>query len=143
MIRELEHPRRFEITTRRLLLVFSVLLVLGAMSPALARDIVDMTGRKVSVPDRVHRVFFRITSRHVPGLRHRSRCHNRSELPSVREREEIHAKGYQSLPSSGGMVGQGRNINQEVLLAFRPDVIVIWSGPHPAVTKTYEQIFAR
>ncbi len=130
--------------SRLLVLIMPFLsLALAGISPASARDLLDMTDRRVVVPDRVDRVFsvsppgtyliYALDPGVIAGL----------NFPLFESEKRYMAKSYQALPVIGGMVGQGRNINQEVLLASRPDVIVIWTGPNAAVIRNYEEIFAR
>lgn len=117
--------------------------VLAGMSPASAGEITDMTGRKVVVPDTINRVFavsppgtyllYALDPSVIIGL----------NFPLWESEKRYTAKSYQTLPVIGGMVGQGRNINQEVLLAAKPDVIVIWAGRVSAVARNYEEMFAR
>lgn len=118
-------------------------LALAGLSPASARDITDMTGRRVVVPERINCVFaesppgtyliYAIDPSVIAGL----------NFPLWESEKRYMAKSYQALPVIGGMVGQGRNINQEVLLASRPDVIVMWASRNSAFTKNYEEIFTR
>ncbi|MFA5354274.1 MAG: ABC transporter substrate-binding protein, partial [Thermodesulfovibrionales bacterium] len=123
-----------------LLLSWTIFL---SVSQAEAREIADMTGRLVVVPDRISRVFatsppgtyllYAIDPSVIAGL----------NFPLWENEKKYTVKRLQNLPVIGGVVGQGRSINQEVLLSVRPDLIIIWSWKDTALNKQYEDIFTR
>ena len=112
-------------------------------SPAWAREIVDMRGRQVRIPDRIDKVFatsppgtylvYAIDPALVAGL----------NFPLWGSEKRYTVQSYQRLPVIGGTVGMGRELNQEVLLKVKPDLIVIWDWGETAVTAEYEAIFRR
>ena len=120
-----------------------IFLILAGISPAEAREITDMTGRTVVIPENIDRVFavsppgtylvYAIDPTPLIGL----------NFPLLENEKSYTVKSFHTLPVIGGLVGQGRNMNQEVLLLSAPDVIVIWMAPDIAVNKYYEDIFTR
>lgn len=120
-----------------------IFLFTAIVSHASAREVTDMTGRRIVVPDKIDRAFavsppgtyliYAVDHSVIAGL----------NFPLRESEKRYMAKSCRTLPVIGGMVGQGRNINQEVLLASRPDVIVIWAGSNRAVAKNYEEMFTR
>jgi iron complex transport system substrate-binding protein len=123
--------------------IVGVLLILLAARASAAREIVDMRGRHVQIPDRIDKVFatsppgtyliYAIDPTLMVGL----------NFPLWNDEKKYTAKHLQSLPVIGGMVGTGRTINQEVLLRVHPDVIVIWDFGDTAVDTEYEDMFRR
>jgi iron complex transport system substrate-binding protein len=129
---------------RRLLTAGLSILFLGALtSRALAREIEDMRGRKVTVPDRIEKVFatsppgtylvYAIDPQLLVGL----------NFPLWDTEREYTVPRLQSLPVIGGTVGMGRTINQEILLKAKPDVIIAWDWNDTALNAEYEAIFRR
>ena len=122
------------------------LLALLVLSPstARARELVDMIGRRVSVPDRVERVaalsppatylVYAFDPGLLVGL----------NFPLREDEKRFTTEAYRSLPVLGGMVGNGRNINLEVLLASRPDVVLLWTRgkANDAINEQYERLLA-
>ena len=117
--------------------------LLATPSGAGAREIVDMRGRRVEVPERINKVFatsppgtyliYAIDPALMVGL----------NFPLWNDEKKYTAKHLQTLPVIGGMVGTGRAINQEVLLRVHPDVIVIWDMGESAMASEYEAMFRR
>jgi iron complex transport system substrate-binding protein len=129
---------------RRLLATTGALLLLAGFSPGVsARDFVDARGRKVTVPDRIEKVFatsppgthlvYALDPQLLVGL----------NFPLWDNEKKFTAPRLQTLPVIGGVVGMGRTINQEVLLKASPDVIVVWDWKESAVNAEYEAIFRR
>ncbi len=121
---------------------FAVLLA-GSAQRAGAREVEDMHGRKVVVPERIERVFatslpatylvYAIDPQLVAGLNSPQReGERRYTVPHMR-----------SIPVIGGVSGMGRMINQEVLLAAKPDVIVVWDFNETVMLGEYEAVFRR
>lgn len=95
------------------------------------REIVDMAGRKVTVPDKITRVFgsappstyavYAIDPSLVVGL-------NFSPAKGSNEASGLLDKKFVSLPVVGGLQGGIQGINRESLLAVRPEVILAWKN---------------
>ncbi|MSM39899.1 MAG: ABC transporter substrate-binding protein [Geobacter sp.] len=109
------------------LLFLTVLFVVTSLSASQGREIVDMTGRRVTVPDTVRRVYsgsppatyllYAIDPRLLAGI-------NFNVKP---EERRLLRPEFSRLPVAGAGIGQGRNINLEALLALKPDVVVMWA----------------
>lgn len=115
-----------------------VLAVVGGMcalvftGPAGAREIRDMMGRTVVVPDSIKRVYvpspygsylmYSIDPSMLVGL---SLSHG--------EDGRYLPKSVQGLPVIGGLTGQGAQSNLEVVLKAKPDMVIMWSATRSAV----------
>lgn len=127
-------------TTLRLTLLL-VLALLLSVPAAQARIITDMTGRKVQVPERITRVYassppatyllYALDPTLIVGLN--------SPLNQA-EKRFLHP-GFRSLPVIGSSVGQGKNLNTELLLKAKPDIVLVWAWPQPEINARFEQIF--
>jgi len=126
------------------LFVLCFVLFLAALSArALARDVEDARGRKVTLPDRVEKVFatsppgtylvYAIDPQLLVGL----------NFPLWDTERKYTVPRLQTLPVIGGTVGMGRTINQEILLRAKPDVIVAWDWNETAINAEYEAVFRR
>lgn len=111
-------------------------------SGAIAKQITDMTGRRVTVPETVNRVcctsppttymVYAMDPGLLAGLNYRFTKHEKTYLDP----------GMEDLPVVGGWFGQGRTPNLETLLNVRPDVIIAWYYTDSASNKKIEQILA-
>jgi iron complex transport system substrate-binding protein len=111
--------------------------------PALGRDITDMDGRKAKIPDRINKVFatsppgtylvYALNPEAVAGL----------NFPLWDNEKKYTVPSYHNLPVIGGLVGNGRAINQEVLLQVKPDVAVVWGWKDQAIHQPYAAMFQR
>lgn len=117
---------------RKLLLITSVLMLGLAISqgPASARRITDMTGRKVTVPDTITRVYAT-----APPATYLVYAVARDMLVGLNTPYRKTGGRYldprlKTLPVLGGWFGQGRMANLESLMRARPDVVVAfrWLG---------------
>jgi iron complex transport system substrate-binding protein len=129
---------------RRLLTgALALLLVAGFSANALGTEIQDMRGRKVTLPERIEKVFatsppgtylvYAIDPQLLVGL----------NFPLWDNEKKYTVPRLQTLPVIGGTVGMGRTINQEVLLKAKPDVIVVWDWNDTGINAEYETIFRR
>lgn len=129
-------------------LAFALPCLLGLSSaaltaPAQAREVEDMRGRKVTIPDRIDKVFatsppgtylvYAIDPHLLVGL----------NFPLWESEKKLTHPHLRTLPVIGGTVGMGRTINQEILLGAKPDVILIWDWNETAIQAEYEAIFRR
>lgn len=129
-------------TERRNLLCSLLTLALLALPlTGNAREIIDMTGRTVQVPDRITRVYassppatyllYALDPALIVGLNSPLNASEKRFLkPAVR-----------SLPVIGSSVGQGKNLNTELLLKARPDIVLVWAWQQPQINARFEQIF--
>jgi iron complex transport system substrate-binding protein len=124
-------------------LVVLVLISLG--SRAESRTITDMSGRKVSIPDRIEKavalsppatyMLYTIAPDTLAGL----------NFP-LWENEKIYTvERFKKIPVFGGLVGEGRALNLEVLLKIKPDVAFLWErgNSFTAINSEYERVFRK
>lgn len=127
------------ISSIRAKVFFLVACTLLCATHVQGRQIVDMIGRKVSVPDVIRRVYgssppatdmiYAIDPGLIVGL-------NTPIQPNA-ARFLVPAMGR--LPVLGGWFGQGRKPNLEALLDVRPDVMVVWVWEDLAMNETIER----
>ena len=108
-------------------------------SPAEARQIVDMFGRNVTVPDKIQRVYgtspiatymvYSLNPDLVAGL---------NTDPSPAAKPYLRPE-YFSQPVIGGWFGQGKVSNLEVLLQVKPDIILICTWTRSAINEKIEK----
>jgi iron complex transport system substrate-binding protein len=124
------------------LIIFIALFCFFLTSTADARMITDMAGRKVTIPDRIEKsvglsppityLLYTIEPTIVVGL----------NFPLLENEKIYTVEQFKKLPVIGGMVGEGRNLNLEVLLKIKPDVAFLWErsgGETSAINKEYER----
>ncbi len=125
----------------------AILLCLAAWlaaAPVFGREIVDMSGRNVTIPDTVGKVvgmsppatylLYAIAPEVVAGL----------NFPLWDDEKKYTLGNYRKLPVVGGMIGQGRTINREVLLAVAPDFVLHWAGrKNSAAGRKFEEQLAQ
>jgi iron complex transport system substrate-binding protein len=105
----------------------SFLLLLLATLPLQAREVVDMVGNEVTIPDTITKV----VAVSPPGtyllyaIDHHLLAGINSPLWSSEKKYTI--PEYRQLPVIGGLAGQGRTLNREVLLQVKPDFIIHWA----------------
>jgi len=111
---------------RRFCFTLAALLLMGS---AQAREIVDMTGRKVQAPERIERVFGSAPPLNV--LLHALAPEQMIGLsfPLPAEAKRYFPPRLQSLPVVGGIFGMGQQMNPETVLTLRPDIALAWKSP--------------
>ena len=108
-----------------------VLLCLFLLISVNAREIIDMGGKKVQIPDTITKVFgtsppstymiYTIDSSLIVGLNfNHARGNNESS-------NMLDAK-FMALPIVGGLQGGGNSMNRETLLSLHPDVVFLWNN---------------
>ncbi|MGI6656766.1 MAG: ABC transporter substrate-binding protein [Desulfobulbus sp.] len=127
--------RIFDRVDRAMLGTMLLLLVLAL--PAQAREIIDMSGRTVTVPETITKVvavsppgtylIYAIDPNLLAGL----------NFPLWNSEKRYTVPGYHRLPVIGGMAGQGRTLNREVLLQVKPDLILYWPWKSDAVNQQF------
>jgi len=119
-------PRRDLKVKLRLILV--LFLLLGLAPAAFGREIVDMAGRKVTVPETIHRLYvpspfgaymmYALAPDMMTGLVFEPREGEGKYLPAK----------LKGLPVLGVMMmGMGMMANPETILKSKPEVLVIWN----------------
>ena len=107
-------------------LILTFFIVLTSFTCIQAREITDMFGRRVTVPDTIRRVFTG-----SPPATYMLYALDPSLLVGINFSVSDEDKRYlrpefTKLPVAGGVFGQGKNINMEALLALKPDVVLMW-----------------
>ncbi|MBN1545170.1 MAG: ABC transporter substrate-binding protein [Syntrophaceae bacterium] len=106
--------------------------------PVEAREIVDMSGRKVAVPDRIQKVYstsppatymlYALDPSLLGGL----------NTPLKETEKRYLAPEIHSLPVLGGYFGQGQVANTEMILKAKPDVVIMWASHESALNRKME-----
>jgi iron complex transport system substrate-binding protein len=120
--------------------VFCFLALSAVLSgPAHGREIVDMAGRRVSVPDTITKVYgasppvtyliYAMDPGLIAGLNH----------PFTPQEAKYLRPEVKNLPVIGGWFGQGRVPNQETLMQIKPDVMIAWTWGMSAANDKVEQ----
>lgn len=122
----------------RVICALAFLLILSPL--AFAREITDMTGRKVTVPDKVTKVFgsappityliYAIDPNLLAGL----------NLPLAKVDQPYLNPVVHQLPVLGGWHGQGRTPNIEMLLNVKPDMTLLWANGYFDLEKHIEAL---
>jgi iron complex transport system substrate-binding protein len=122
---------------RYTVVAFSLLILMA--SPVLAREITDMIGRRVTVPEKIGKVValsppgtylvYAIDPSLLAGL----------NFPLWQNEKRYTTESFRRLPVIGGMVGEGRNLNMEVLLKVKPDVAIFWSFGDNSLNREFER----
>lgn len=124
-------------------IVFLLFLALLMPVHAQGKEIVDMAGRKVWVPENITKIYgasppatyllYAVAPTLIAGLNYPFNPVERRYLrPDV-----------SSLPVIGGWFGQGRTPNQETLLKVKPDVMLVWMWKGAAANEKIEQVAGR
>lgn len=119
-------------------ILWVLLCVLPLSVPVHARDIIDMSGRQVTIPDTISKVvaasppgtylLYAIEPNIIGGL----------NFPVWENEKKYTIPNYAKLPVIGGMYGQSRTMNREVLLQIHPDFIVYWAWKDDAITRRFQ-----
>lgn len=119
-----------------LVLLFALCLLTAAL-PVQGRVITDMSGRQVSLPDTITKVvgvsppatylLYAIDPNLLAGL----------NFPLYESEKKYTVPAYRNLPVIGGMAGQGRTLNPEVLLQVKPDLLLYWTWRDDATNRKF------
>ena len=111
--------------------IFISFLVFSALFAAVphelrAREITDMYKRKVNVPDKITRVY--TISSSVMYMLYSLDPDLLIGVPrKIAEKQSVFfKKSFLALPELGGSSGTGMNLNMELLLKMKPDVLILW-----------------
>ncbi|NVN89086.1 MAG: ABC transporter substrate-binding protein [Desulfuromonadales bacterium] len=125
--------------------VLIALLLVSLCSSAYSRTITDMSGRKVSIPDRIEKavalsppatyMLYTIAPEMLAGL----------NFPLQGDEKIYTVERFKKIPVFGGLVGEGRTLNLEVLLKIKPDVAFLWerSNSFNAINSEYERVLRK
>jgi iron complex transport system substrate-binding protein len=122
-------------------LTLALMLLLAPLN-AQTREIVDMSGRTVTIPDTVTKVaavsppgtylLYAIDPTLLAGL----------NFPLWDSEKKYTVPAYRQLPVIGGMAGQGRTLNREVLLQVKPDFMIHWAWKEDAANDKFLESMA-
>lgn len=108
-----------------------VLLCLFLLISVNAREIIDMGGKKVQIPDTITKVFgtsppstymiYTIDASLIVGL-------NFNHARGNNESSNMLDARFMALPIVGGLQGGGNSMNRETLLSLHPDVVFLWNN---------------
>lgn len=103
------------------------LIFLIATGEVVAKEIIDMTGRKVEIPQNPKKVYapspygsYALYAMDPSILAGWIFDINKNDYPCLH-------KKMKTLPTIGRVFGAGQSANMEILLASRPDLILMWS----------------
>jgi iron complex transport system substrate-binding protein len=115
----------------------SLLCALLFVSTLHAREITDMSGRQLSIADTITKVVavsppatylvYAIDPSLLAGL----------NFPLWASEKKYTVPGYRKLPVIGGVAGQGRAMNREMLFKVHPDLILHWSWRDDATNNKF------
>jgi iron complex transport system substrate-binding protein len=123
--------------------LLSILLLLFALlsQPAQGRELTDMNGRKVTIPDTISRVvgvsppatylLYAIDPTLIGGAN-----------TSAAEKKFM-VEAFTKLPVIGGFFGQSKTLNQEILLQIKPDFVVYGAWRENATMQYFESTMAQ
>jgi iron complex transport system substrate-binding protein len=123
--------------------LLAVLLLLLLQTSAAAREIIDMAGNRVQLPEHISRVvgvsppctylLYAIDPSLIAGLHSSPSANEKSFMPA----------SFTRLPIIGGFFGQGHTINKEVLLGVHPDFMLYSAWKNPRSAQKYHGIMAQ
>jgi len=131
----------FALFKRSIICIITVTLAALFPMSASARELIDMYGKKVVVPNKINRVFsispsvtyllYAVDPSLIAGI---------NRPPTDSEKTYLR-KSYQDLPVLGGAFGNGLNLSLELVLKLKPDVLVIWGGDGAYDKKMEEKLY--
>ncbi|HVN98128.1 MAG TPA: ABC transporter substrate-binding protein [Syntrophorhabdaceae bacterium] len=121
------------------LIIALLVPALTSLSTANAREVVDMAGRTVTLPDSIGKVYapspygsfimYSVDPSMLPGL----------NLSIKDEDKKYFPKEVANLPVIGSLGGQGQAANVEILLKAKPDLLIMWSANKSAINERSEE----
>jgi iron complex transport system substrate-binding protein len=122
-------------------LAVQVVIVIALFaSPVHARELLDMTGKTVSVPNKIGKVFSG-----SPSLTYMIYAIDPDLLSGLNVRLKEEDRKYLNnkinvLPVLGGFFGQGNIANLEMVLKTDPDLIILWADQDSALSNETERL---
>lgn len=104
-----------------------LLVTVLCAAEAQARVITDMTGRKVTVPDTIRRVFTGSPPATLMLYALDPALLVGGNFNVTEEEKRFLRPEFTRLTVVGGIFGQGKSVNMELLLGLKPDVVIMWS----------------
>lgn len=128
---------------RPAVLLVTVWLAVAPVWSAAAREIVDLAGRTVSLPERIEKVYsssppatymlYVMDSSLIAGL---NNSQTKNETRYLR-------REYTALPILGGFFGQGMTPNIESILVVKPDLMIASTGRQAAMHEKIEAVASK
>jgi len=122
--------------TKKYICLILLVLLPTAIS---AREITDMAGRKVEIPEKIIKVYgvsppanymvYSIDPALVAAVNY----------PARDEEKTILKPEYRNLPVAGGIYGQGRSLNMETLVTLKPDIVLFWAWKDNGINAQYAE----
>ncbi|HYP57142.1 MAG TPA: ABC transporter substrate-binding protein [Beijerinckia sp.] len=112
--------------------------LLGAPSAG-AREITDMTGRHVTIPDKITKIYSASYPLTLLFYAFAPDLLVAANFPLGEEQKPFVPPQVANLPAIGAAMGQGRGMNPEEVLALHPDLIVAWVDPFGDTSHTTQQ----
>ena len=114
--------------------LFLALFVLFGISVTLAdaREITDMAGHKVMLPDSIKKVYAPSAYGSYIMYSIDQTLLARRIFPLKEEEKKYFRKEAQSLPVIGSLFGQRQTGSIDLLLKAKPDLIILWSAKRSA-----------
>jgi iron complex transport system substrate-binding protein len=104
-----------------------LLLLPGALAPAaMAREVVDMAGRRVVLPERLERVYIASPPENHLGCAIDPDLMVGLNFPLREQDKPFLSPKFSKLPVIGGFYGLGHTPNLEVMLEARPQLVICW-----------------
>jgi len=123
--------------------VFGIVVALLALAtPVQAREIVDMAGHKLKIPEKITHVFSASYPLTVLMYAVAPDLLSAVNVPVNDKQKRFLAPRLADLPAVGGTPGQNRAANPEEIIALHPDVIIAWTDPlggHPPAERSWAQ----
>jgi len=115
---------------KKIVKIVALLFTLTGLSTAWARDVIDMQGRTVSVPEKISKIYgsappltallYALAPDMLVGV----------NTPFSNEDKAFLSPRAAALPDLGGVFGMGRQVNPETLLGIKPDVALAWKSDY-------------
>lgn len=119
-----------------------VALLLSWSAPSLAREILDMAGRRVEVPENLQRIYTPVPPLSALLAVLAPEKLIALNLPINEKQARFLPRGLAELPVLGGLYGHGPALNPEEILALKPDVVMAAPDPMGGTSDT-DRAFAK
>ncbi|ACB95695.1 ABC transporter substrate-binding protein [Beijerinckia indica] len=124
---------------KRWIVLAFLLASLLLLSPAKARDIIDMKDRHVSMPETITKIYSASYPLTVLLYALAPDLLAATNFPIAEPAKPLLDPALLNLPVVGAMQGRGRSLNPEEIMALHPDVILAWVDPTGETEHTIRQ----
>lgn len=124
---------------KNIIKILIVSVAVGLSAPGWSRDLVDMAGRQIVVPERIEKIYtpFPPLSALLAVLAPDKLV--ALNLPLSEKQARFLPKSLAQLPVLGGLYGHGPALNPEEILALKPDVVMASPDPMGGTTEVDRQ----